>query len=92
MLLNAHKLYAPEKGASALAEKLADALADAIRLSTPVKNVKIQNGEKEGRIRLDLDDGPIYADAAICVIPPTKVPEIIPQLPQNIRNTLANIT
>ena len=34
MLLNAHKLYVPEKGARALSEALADACGDTVRVST----------------------------------------------------------
>lgn len=91
MLANAHQLYVPEKGASALVERLADNLTDAIRIATPVKNLTTQD-EPGSRIRLTLEDGVIEADAVICAVPPPKVLEIIPQLPQNIRDTLANIT
>ncbi len=43
MLLNADKLYVPEKGAGALVDALADACGDTIRLSTPVTKVVIND-------------------------------------------------
>ncbi len=89
MLLKADKLYVPEKGAAALAKALADACGDAIRISTPVRSVVIEDGVVT---RVVVDGGAIEADAVICAILPTRVPEIIPGLPDDIRQTLGSIT
>lgn len=89
MLLNADKLYVPEKGASALSKALADVCADAIRVSTPVRSVVIEDGVVTGVV---VDDATIEADAVICTVPSTRVPEVVPDLPLDIRETLGNIT
>ena len=89
MLLKADQLYVPENGAGALTHALADACSDAIRVSTPVKSVIIRNGVVTGVV---VDDGTIEADAVICAVLATKVPKIIPDLPDGVRQTLGNIT
>ncbi len=89
MLLNADKLYVPEKGAAALSEALAGACGDAIRVSAPVRSVVVEDGVVTGVV---VDGDTIEADAVICAVPPTRVPEIIPDLPADIRQTLGNIT
>ena len=89
MLLNADRIWVPEKGAAALAEALADACSDAIRVSTPVRRVVVRDGIVTGVI---VDEGFIEADAVICAVPATEVPEIIPDLPEEIRRTLGNVT
>lgn len=48
MLLNADKLYVPEKGAAALSQALADSCGDAIRVSTPVRSLVIEDGAVTG--------------------------------------------
>ena len=88
MLLNADRLYVPENGAGALSHALAEACADAIRVSTPVKRVVIRDGVVTSVV---VDDGPIEVDAVICAIPATNVPDIIPDLPSEIRHTLNKI-
>ncbi len=89
MLLNADKLYVPEKGAAALCEALAGACGDAIRVSTSARRVAIENGVATGVV---VDGETIEADAVICAVPPTRVPHIIPDLPDDVRQTLGNIT
>ena len=89
MLLNADKLYVPEKGAAALSQALADACGDAIRVSTPARRVDIEDGVVTG---VTVDGETIEADAVICGVPPARIPEIIPGLPSAVRQTLGNIT
>ncbi len=89
MLLKADQIYVPEKGAGALSHALADACGDAIRVSTPVRRVVIRDGIVTSVI---VDDGPIEADAVICAIPATKVPDIIPDLAAAIRHALGKVT
>ncbi len=89
MVLQAHKLRVPVKGASALGDALAAACADGIRLSTPVRNVTISDGAVTGVV---VDGETIEADAVICAVPATRVPGIMPGLPSGIRETFDNIT
>jgi protoporphyrinogen oxidase len=51
--------------------------------------VVIRDGGVTGVV---VDGGTIEADAVICAVPPTKVPEIIPGLPDDVQQTLSNIT
>ena len=88
MLVNADKLYVPEEGAAALANALAAECSDSIRVSTPVRRVMIRGRGAD----VIVDDALIEADAVICAVPPSKVSEIIPDLPSTIRQTLSDIT
>ncbi len=88
MLVNAHGLHVPEGGAAALAEALAAACSDSIRVRTPVRRVVIEDGSVSGVI---VDGETIGADVVICAVPPSRVPEIIPDLPVGIRDTLGGI-
>ena len=89
MLLKADQLYVPEEGAGALSQALAQACSDAIRVSTPVRSVIIRNGRVTG---VSVADGTIDADAVVCAVPATKVPDIVPDLPDGIRRTLADMS
>ena len=88
MLVNADKLYVPERGASALSEALADACKDDIRLSTPVRSVTVGGGVTN----VVVDGETIEANAVICAVPPAMAREIVPGLPEAVRHTLGNIT
>ena len=89
MLVNADKLRVPEEGAAALARALAAACGDTVRVSTAVRRVVIRNGAVT---RVMTDDGPIEADAVVCAVPATRVPELIPELPIPIRHALGKVT
>ena len=89
MFLNADRLYVPERGASALSQKLADECGDAIRLSTPVRSVSVEDG---AATRVAVDGDVIEADAVICAVPPSRTLDIIPGLPETVRQSLGNIT
>ena len=89
MFLNADRLYVPERGASALAQALADACWDAIRVSTPAQRVVIEDGAATG---VAVDGDIIEAAAVICAVPPTKALELIPGLPETVRRTLGGVT
>ena len=88
MLLKADQIYVPEKGAGELTHALANACGAEIRISTPARSVVILDGVVTS---VTVDDGPIEADAVICAVPATKVPEIIPDLPNGIRNALGTV-
>ena len=79
----------PEKGAGALARALGDACAAVTRVSTPVREVLV--GER-GVTGVVIDGETIEADAVICAVPAPVALEIIPGLPQRVRETLSNVT
>ena len=89
MLLNADKLRVPEKGASDLARALAAACGDAIRVSTTVHRVETRADVVTG---VATDKGPIEADAVICAVPATRVPDLVPELSAGIRRALGTVT
>ena len=89
MLLKADQLYVPEQGAGALSHGLAGACSDCIRLNTPVRRVIVG---REGRVTgVVTDDGAIEADAVICAVPATKVRAIIPDLSDDMLQTLDGV-
>ena len=87
-LVKVHELRTPERGMGSLAHALTDACGDAVRTSAPVRRVDIENGTVTNVV---LDDGSIEADAVICAISATKVLELIPGLPDGIRNALRKV-
>lgn len=88
ILLQADQLYVPEYGVGALAHALGAACAGSIRLTSPVRRVVVRDGVATGVI---LDTGPVQADAVICAIPATRVPDIIPNLTGPIRSILGTV-
>ena len=89
MLLKNNQLYVPEGGASALADALAEACGDVVRVSTPVRRVVIRDGRATGVIT---DARRIDADAVICAVPASRVGDIIPDLPAGVRANLDSVT
>ena len=89
MLLKADQIYVPERGAGALTHALANACGDAIRVSTPVRQVVLRDGVATSVL---VDDGSIDASAVICAVPATRVPDIIVGLPDEVRHTLGRVT
>ena len=89
MLFNADKLYVPERGAAALSQALAVSCRDAIRVSTPVRRLVIEDDAVTG---VAVDGETIAADAVICAVPPARVTEIVPGLPSSTRRALGSIT
>lgn len=88
VLLKPDKLYVPVGGCSALSYALADELGDAVRVSTPVERVIIEDGTVTGVIT---GEERIDADAVICAVPATKALDIIPDLPPGIRSALGKV-
>ena len=87
-LMKNDQLRVPEKGVGSLSHALADKLGDSIRVSTPVRKVVIEGGVATGVV---VDDGPIEAAAVVCATSATKVPDIIPDLPDSIRQVLGKV-
>ena len=88
VLLKPEQLYVPEEGCSALSYALAAECGDAIRVSTPVREVVIRDGVATGVV---VDDGLMEADAVICAVPATKALELMPGLPPRIRHALGKV-
>ena len=77
------------EGADALAHALRDACAGVTRVSTPVRQVLFGERGVKGVV---IDRGTIEADAVIRAVPTPAALEIIPGLPQRVRETLSNVT
>ena len=87
-MLHAGKVYMPERGIGSLIEALATACSDAIRVSTPVRRIVVSDGTAAGVV---VDGETIEADAVICAVPGTKVSDLIPDLPVEIRRALSTV-
>ena len=88
-MLSSGRVYMPERGIGSLSEALAAACSDAIRVSTPVRKVVVADGTVTG---VAVDGENIEADAVICAVPGTKVPDIIPDLPEETRRALSTVS
>ena len=88
-MLHSGRVYMPERGIGSLSEALATACSDAIRVSTPVKRVVVADGTATGVV---VDGETIEADAVICAVPGTKVPDLIPDLPAATRRALGTVS
>lgn len=89
MLLKADQLYVPERGVGSLADALAETCRGSIRTSAPVRRVVIRDGLAKSVV---LDGSSVEADAFICAVPATKVPDLVCGLPRGIREALAKVT
>ena len=85
-MLNGGRVSMPERGVGSLSEALATRCSEAIRVSTPVRRVVVADGTVTGVV---VDGETIEADAVICAVPGTKVPELIPELPAETRRALS---
>ena len=88
-LLQPHRLKQPQKGVGALARALRDACADVTRVSTPVRKIVVGRKRVTGVVT---DGETIEADAVICAVPAPKALEIVPDLPERVRETLGKVT
>ena len=82
-------LYTPARGIGALAQALARACDDDIRVSTPVERVVIEDGAVRG---VATPHGFVAADAVICATTATAALKIIPELPDGIGRALRTVT
>ena len=87
-MLSSGRVYMPERGIGSLSEALADACADAIRVSTPVRRIDVAHGSATSVV---VDGETIEADAVICAVPGTKVAGLIPGLPAETLRALATV-
>ena len=88
-MLHSGRVYMPERGIGSLSEALSDACSDAIRVSTPVRRIVVADGTVTGVV---VDGETIEADAVICAVPGTKVPDLIPELPDETRRALSAVS
>ena len=78
----------PEQGIGSLTHALARAIGDSIHLSTPVRQVVIEDGTVTG---VAVDDAMIEADAVICATSATVALGLMPRLPAPVRHALASV-
>ena len=88
-MLHSGRVYMPERGIGSLSEALATACSDAIRVSTPVRRIVVTDGRTTGVV---VDGETIEADAVICAVQGTKVPDLIPELPEETRRALSTVS
>ena len=88
-MLHSGRVSMPERGVGSLSEALAAACSDAIRVSTPVRRIVVADGKATGVV---VDGETIEADAVICAVPGTKVPDLIPELPAETRRALGTVS
>ena len=88
-MLHSGRVHMPERGVGSLSEALAAHCSDAIRVSTPVRRIVVADGAATGVV---VDGETIEADAVICAVPGTKVPDLIPELPAATRRALSTIS
>ncbi len=88
-MLNDGRVSMPERGIGSLSAVLAAHCADAIRVSTPARSVVVEDGRATGVV---VDGETLEADAVICAVPGTRVPDLIPALPDETRRALSTIS
>ena len=88
-MLSGGRVSMPERGIGSLSEALATYCSDAIRASTPVRRIVVEDGAATGVV---VDGETIAADAVICAVPGTKVPDLIPDLPAATRRALSTVS
>lgn len=80
-----------QKGLGQLAVKMAEAIGtDRIKAGTPVKEIVIENGKVTG-VKTKAGDF-IVADKVVCAAPATKALEMIPNLPQVMKDAMKKVT
>ncbi|MDE2802278.1 MAG: NAD(P)/FAD-dependent oxidoreductase [Chloroflexota bacterium] len=88
-MLHSGRVYMPERGIASLSEALAAYCSEVTRVSTPVRRIVVENGAATGVV---VDGETIEADAVICAVPGTKVTGLIPELPEETRRALGNVS
>ena len=88
-MLSGGKVIMPERGIGSFSRALAEHCSDVTRVSTPVRRVVVA----DGKATVVVDDGEtIWADAVICAVPGTKVPDLIPDLPDETLAALDTVS
>ena len=88
-MLHSGRVYMPERGIGSLSAALATACSNAIRVSTPVRRIVVADGAATG---VTVDGEAVEADAVICAVPGTRVPDLIPDLPAETRRALSTVS
>ena len=88
-MLSGGKVYMPERGIGSLSTALATACSDAIRSSTPVGRIGVEDGAATSIV---LGGETIEADAVICAVPGTQVTDLIPDLPAETHRALSTVS
>ena len=77
-----------ERGIGSMPEALYHHCKDSIRLTTPIKEIVIDNGAVKG---VDTPDGFMEADHVICATTASMARKLMPQLPDTIRKPLEKV-
>ncbi len=86
----ATRSHFPRRGMTALAEALAGAAGEHVRISTPVERIVIENGAATGIVTATGESIP--ADAVICATTAPVAARIVPDLPEETRAALRRVT
>ena len=87
-LMKGHLSRVPVRGMGSVAHALIDRIGDGIRVSIPVRRIDIEDGLATDVV---VDGETIEADAVICATTATMALEIIPALPEPLRQALSKI-
>ena len=88
-MLHSGQVYMPERGIGSLSAALAEACADVVCVSTPVRSIVVEDGSVAG---VATDTETIEADVVICAVPGTQVPGLVPELPEAVRRALSTVS
>lgn len=84
----AARSYLPKQGIATLSKALTDAVADSIRVATPVERILVEAGVARGVVTASGEE--IKADAVICATTSSSAARIIPD--QTVREVLERVT
>lgn len=82
--------HLPGQGIAALAEALASAVEEYVRVSTPAERIVIENGAATGVVTATGETIP--ADAVICATTASVAARIVPDLPEEAKAALGRVT
>ncbi len=85
----AAKLLTPRKGVGSFASALAQGCGKTIQLATPVERVVVEAGQVKGVITRQ---GLVEAAAVVCATTASAALEIVPALPESMRQVLQHVT
>ena len=86
----ATRSHLPRQGMAALAKALASAVAENVRVSTPVERIMVENGAVTGVVTAAGETIP--ADAVICATTASAAARIVPDLPEEAKEALKQVT
>ena len=88
-MLSDGRVYMPERGIGSLSGALATYCSDVTRVSTPARRIVVADGKATSVV---VDGETIEADAVICAVPGTRVPDLVPDVPAATRRALGTVS